>query len=79
MKLKNKVLYVTCEQLCFKMTSGQWEEVTELKSTQEEADTRLLLHFLHAADSIYLSVVIVAIDTDVWNTDVWNKKQNQVP
>ena len=47
------------------MTSGQWEEVTELKSTQEEADTRLLLHSLHAAESGYKSVVIVADDTDV--------------
>ncbi|KAJ8416846.1 hypothetical protein AAFF_G00327240 [Aldrovandia affinis] len=30
-KLKDKALYVTCEQLCFKITKEQWEEATELK------------------------------------------------
>ncbi|KAG0727945.1 hypothetical protein GWK47_003897 [Chionoecetes opilio] len=60
-----KELYVTCEQLCFKITKEQWEEAPELKSSQEEADTRLLLHALHAAESGYKSVIITAEDTDV--------------
>lgn len=64
-KLEDKVLYVTCEQLCFKITKEQWEEVAELKSSQEEADTRLFLHALHAAESGYKSVIITAEDTDV--------------
>ncbi|KAG0710027.1 hypothetical protein GWK47_023672 [Chionoecetes opilio] len=49
-KLEGKELYVTCEQLCFKITKRAWEEAPELKSSQEEADTRLLLHALHAAN-----------------------------
>ncbi|KAG0710452.1 hypothetical protein GWK47_022750 [Chionoecetes opilio] len=64
-KLEGKELYVTCEQLCFKITKEQWEEAPELKSSQEEADTRLLLHALHAAESGYKSVIITAEDTDV--------------
>ncbi|KAG0697409.1 hypothetical protein GWK47_003028 [Chionoecetes opilio] len=51
--------------LCFKITKEQWEEAPELKSSQEEADTRLLLHALHAAESGYKSVIITAEDTDV--------------
>ncbi|KAG0717882.1 hypothetical protein GWK47_053560 [Chionoecetes opilio] len=64
-KLEGKELYVTCEQLCFKITKEQWEEAPELKSSQEEADTRLLLHALHAAESGYKSVIITAEDTYV--------------
>jgi len=38
-----------------------------LRSSQEEADTRLLLHALHAAESGYKSAVVTATaeDTDV--------------
>lgn len=64
-KLEDKVLYVICEQLCFKITKEQWEQATELQSSQEEANTRLLLHALHVAESGYKSVVITAEDTDV--------------
>lgn len=44
--LQDKTLYVTCEEVCFKITKDQWEEVTLLRSSQEEADTRMLLHAL---------------------------------
>jgi len=65
-KLKDKVLHVTCEQFCFKITQEQWDEAKELESSQEEADTRLLLHALHAAESgKYKAIVITAEDTDV--------------
>lgn len=65
-KLKDKVLYVPCEQFCFKITQEQWDEAKELESSQEEADTRLLLHALHAAESgKYKAIVITAEDTDV--------------
>ena len=46
-KLHDKSLCVTCEEVCYKMTKNDWVEVTELKSTQEEADTCVLLHALH--------------------------------
>ena len=39
--------------------------VTELKSTQEEADTRMLLHAFHAANAGYKAIIITADDTDV--------------
>jgi len=56
-KLQEKVLYVTCEQLCFRIAKEQCEEVSELRSSQEEADIRLLLHALHAADLCLLSLL----------------------
>ena len=37
----------------------------DLKSSQEEADTRILLLALHAAESGYQSIIITAEDTDV--------------
>eukprot|EP00745_Piridium_sociabile_P027749 TRINITY_DN44663_c0_g1_i3.p1 TRINITY_DN44663_c0_g1~~TRINITY_DN44663_c0_g1_i3.p1 ORF type:complete len:1606 (-),score=395.32 TRINITY_DN44663_c0_g1_i3:590-5317(-) len=64
-KLNGKTMYVTCEETCFRMTDGACVEVPELLSTQEEADTRLLLHALHAARSGSKAVVITAEDTDV--------------
>ena len=64
-KLQVKTLYVTCEEVCFKITKDQWEEVTQLRSSQEEADTRMLLHALHAAESGYKAAIIIADDTDV--------------
>ncbi len=64
-KLNDKVLYVTCEQPCFKVTKHHWKKAAELKSSQEEADTRLFLHAVHAAESGYKSGIITAEDTDV--------------
>ena len=46
--LQGKALCVTCEETCFKITADEWVEVAELQSTQEEADTRLLLHAVFA-------------------------------
>lgn len=64
-KFENKTLYVTCEEVCNKITKDQWEAVTELKSSQEEADNRMVLHALHAEESGYKAVVITAEDADV--------------
>ncbi|KAL7394540.1 hypothetical protein ABVT39_027571, partial [Epinephelus coioides] len=64
-KINEKVLYVTREDACFKLTRQRWEEVPELSSTQEEADTRLLLHALHVAESGYEGIIVTADDTDV--------------
>ena len=38
---------------------------TELDSTQEEADTKLILHAAHSARSRYMVVVVASGDTDV--------------
>ena len=50
---------------CFKITKDQWEEVNELKCSDEEADTRMLLHALHASETGYKAIVISGEDTDV--------------
>ena len=34
---------------CIKLTESGWPEIDDLQSTQEEADTRVLLHAKHAA------------------------------
>ena len=58
--LHGNALYVTCEESCFNLTADEWEwvEVAELLSTQEEADTRFLLHALHAARTGSKAVVV---------------------
>ncbi|KAK3750403.1 hypothetical protein QZH41_005565 [Actinostola sp. cb2023] len=65
-RLQQKVLYVACEEQCVKITQEQVQVVDDLISTQEEADTRLLLHGAHAAKDRYQSVIIVSEDTDVF-------------
>ena len=63
--LQDNALYVTCEETCTKMTADEWVEVVELQSTQEEADTRLLLYALHATKTGSKAVVVTAEGTDV--------------
>jgi len=41
---------VTCESDCYEFTSQAANIVEELNSTQEEADTRLILHAAHQLD-----------------------------
>ena len=65
-KLNEKILYVTCEEDCHKITKDGVSLEEKLHSTQEEADTRLLLHAHHASRSGSKSVVIVSEDTDVF-------------
>ena len=62
---QGKALYDTYEETYFNMTIYEWVEVAELQSTQEEADTRLLLHALHAASTGSKAVIVTAEDTDV--------------
>ena len=62
-KLHDKSLYATCEEVCSKITNDDWVEVTELKSTQEEADTLVLLHALHDAKAGSKAVTVTAEDT----------------
>ena len=64
-KLSGKTLVVTCGNSCYHLSSEVVQPISELESTQEEADTRMLLHSLHAARSRFASVVIVSEDTDV--------------
>lgn len=60
-KLNAKTFYVTSQQDCWKLTAQAASLVPELQSTQEEADTRMLLHAKHAG-----RCVIQSDDTDVF-------------
>lgn len=57
---------MTCECQCWKITEEGSEEVPELISCQEEADTRLVLHTKHASDDGYAAVIVNLEDTDVF-------------
>ncbi|KAL8619632.1 hypothetical protein ACOMHN_019687 [Nucella lapillus] len=61
----HKVLFVTCEEQCFRFSAVRCREVPELQCVQEEADGRLLLHASHAAEAGYEAVMISSNDTDV--------------
>ena len=61
--LNDKLLYVTCEEKCFMISEGNFSTVAHLDSTQEEADTRLLLHADDASVN-YHNIVIQTPDTD---------------
>lgn len=65
-KLQDKTLYLTCGEDCFKLDKEHCEEATELKSSQEEADTCMLLHALHAAELGYSAVIIQMFWFWVW-------------
>ena len=64
-KLSEKSLVVTFGRESYQLSSGVVERLTALDSSQEEADTRLLLHAAHAARSKFVAVIIVSEDTDV--------------
>ena len=49
-KLSGKVLFVTCESDCYEITSQTANIIHKLNSTQDEADTKLILHAAHAAE-----------------------------
>ena len=58
-RLKDRELHVTCGNRCYKITAERVEDKEELRSEQEEADTRLLLHVQHAAtEQRYRSIIV---------------------
>ena len=64
--LTGEALFVTCERDCYEITSQAANIVDELSSTQEEADTRLIVHVSHAARSGYKAVVVASEVTDLF-------------
>ena len=64
--ISHKTLFVTCGQKCCRIDQMGASLVNDLKSSQEEADTRILLHAKHASDQGYTSVIVVSEDTDVF-------------
>jgi hypothetical protein len=65
-KLGNKILFLTSDENCYRITQNSCQEMQELRSTHEEADGRLLLHADHAAKEGYKAVLIFSVDTDVF-------------
>ncbi len=57
--------YVTCDEKCFQLSKEGMFEVPKLESTQEEADTRMMLHAIHATNQLIHNIVIHTPDTDV--------------
>jgi len=64
-KLHDVILMVTSGERCFRFTKDDVTEITELRSTHKEADTRMMIHVNHAAAS-YRNVVVISEDTDVF-------------
>ena len=60
-RLGNKVLYVTEGSKCQKLTTGSTNNVPDLESSHEKADTHVILHAKHANGP----VIIHADDTDM--------------
>lgn len=65
-RLGEKRLYATAGEQCYEITAEGSVICTELRCTQEEADTRLILHAYHAGRNGSKVVVIVSDDTDVF-------------
>ena len=65
-KLTDKVLFVACEEECHQISPEAAFTVEELNSTQEEADTRILLHLSHAGRSDYSTLIVASEYTDVF-------------
>ena len=57
---------VTSGERCFRSTKDDVTEITELRSTQEEADTRMMIHVVKHAATSYQNVVVNSEDTDVF-------------
>ena len=58
-------MFVTSSDRCIKLTESGWQEIDDLQPTQEEADTRILLHVKHAAETIP-ELICITEDTYVF-------------
>lgn len=63
-RLNKKELYVSYSNICLKLTQHLVQEVEELRSFQEEADTKLMLHAAHVP-STFNAIILCCEDTDV--------------
>ena len=65
-RLTGRHLFTTTEESCVEISADNFRPREDLTSTQEEADTRLLLHASHAARNGFKAIVISSEDTDVF-------------
>ena len=63
--LHGKQVYIAHEEICYWFNVDEWCEVQELRSNQEEADTRMLLDANLARSNGIENIVIHSPDTDV--------------
>ena len=63
-KLEGKSIFVTNQSQCVMLSHGRVSPVPELETSQEEADTRMLLHAKHASRT-HNAIIIISEDTDV--------------
>ena len=59
-------IFLTCGEVCCYYNGFWWENVNELVSNQEEADTRLLLHSQRVSRNGFDDIMIHTLDTDVF-------------
>ena len=78
-KMSAKIMYVTCEEICYKLTPPGIGQVQELQSSHEEADTRIFLHANHASKSGYKAIVVISEDTDVLVLSLFATYKIQTP
>ena len=68
-RIGNRNIYFAVEDKCFRLSviigKVVCEEIPELNSNHEEADTKLLLHTKHASENGEASIIIKSPDTDV--------------
>ena len=65
-QLQNRVLFITCKDVCYQVSSQSVVLMPTLQCSHEEADTRLLFHAYHAAQHRFSTVIIHCEDTDVF-------------
>ena len=63
--LGRKCMFVTSSDMCIKLTESGWQEIDDLQSTQEEADTCICLLAKHAAETIP-ALICITEHTDVF-------------
>ena len=57
-------IFLTCGEVCSYYNGRRWENINELISNQEEANTRLLLNSHHALGNGFDDIMIHTPDTD---------------
>lgn len=68
----DQIIYVTNKNRCSRLATASVasEEIGQLLSGHEEADTRMLFHLKHASQNGFNRVLIVCSDTDVFVTSI---------
>ena len=76
---QNTVMFITCDEQCFRIMSDMVKLVPELESSQEEADTRMMLHLAHISQCNFSCAIIASIDADVTFLCLANYHEFSVP